>query len=197
MHKKDICELFTKKVVEYINNGYVITPDSFSGSDGTSRVDLVKGDSFIRIFIDDTRDEKYNDIITFQVCKKVLDKYETRRIYDTDVIWTSNMEVIEREDFYVLNKYCNRGSEYYVTKQEYEDLKEKLSERRMKRFSNDGHKYYRFPEQAKEIALTYLHRQPKCKTAKKSDIQWVEKYVSTDNSVYYRISYKDKMFVLH
>ena len=197
MHKKDICELFTKKVVEYINKGYVITPDSFSGSDGTSRVDLVNGDSFIRIFIDDTLDERCNNITTFQVCEKILDKRETRGIYDTDIIWTSNIKVIEREDFYIINKYCNRSSEYYVTKQEYEDLKEKLSERRIKRFSNDGHKYYRFPEQAKEIALTYLRRQPKCKTAKKSDIRWVEKYVSNDNNVYYRISYKDKMFVLH
>ena len=70
MTKKNICELVTKKVVEYINNGYVITPDSFSGSDGTSRVDLVKGDSFIRIFIDNTRDEGTTISLHFKYAKR-------------------------------------------------------------------------------------------------------------------------------
>lgn len=193
MTKKNICELFTKKVVEYINNGYVITPDSFSGSDGTSRVDLVKDDSFIRIFMDEMY-EHGGDILVLVVCEKKMNAREAKRIYSNDLIWTNDMEVIEETKFRIFNRY--HRNTWYVTEEEYDEIRERTKDRRERRSYDFGYKTVRLPEKAKDIVLPFIRRQPKCKSVKVKDIAWVEKYIGSDK-IYYRVSCRNKVYALH
>lgn len=193
MTKKQVCEIFTKKVAEYIGNGYIITPDSFSGSDGTSRVDLVKDNHFIRIYMDEVY-ERDGDLLKFVVCEKKLTPYASKRIYSQDVVWTSDMTVIEETEFRILNKYSKNI--WYVTEEEYREIMDRTKDRRNNRVYNFGYTMVRLPEEAKKIVLPFIHRKPKCKSVKVKDIKYVEKYISSDN-VQYRVFCKDHVYVLH
>lgn len=193
MTKKQICELFTKKVAEYMNDGYIITPDSFSGSDGTSRVDLVKDNSFIRIYIDEIY-ERDIDILTFVVCEKKLTPNASKMIYSRDIVWTSDMTVVEETKFRILNKYSKNI--WYVTEEEYREIMDRTKDRRNNHVYNFGYTMIRLPEEAKKIVLPFIHRKPKCKPVKVKDIKYVEKYISSDN-VQYRVFCKDHVYVLH
>ena len=194
MTKKQVCEIFTKKVVEYIGNGYIITPDSFSGSDGTSRVDLVKDDSFIRIYLNEVY-ECGGDILTFVVCeKKLTSNISKKRIYSQDIIWTNDMTVVEETDFRILNKYSKNI--WYVTEEEYREIMDRTKDRRNNRVYNFGYTKVRLPEEAKKIVLSFIQRKPKCKSVKVKDIKYVEKYINFDN-VHYRVSCKGHVYELH
>ena len=50
----------TKFASGYISNGYMINTETMSGSDGTNRVDLRKGNKFIRIWVERTSAWSYN-----------------------------------------------------------------------------------------------------------------------------------------
>ena len=202
MTKKQICELFTKKVTEYIGKGYVISPESFSGSDGTSRVDLVNGNSFIRIYmteeIEHTNASDYfsgKDILVIRVCEKKLNAREEKYIYIQNIVWTKDLEVLEETKFYIVNKY-GRGNTYYSTVEEYATIAEKIAERRKRNYVNFGTTYINLPDSAKKVVLSFIRRQPKCKSVKVSDISRVEKCIY-DDEVRYVISCKDRRYTLH
>jgi len=193
MTKKSICELFTKKVAEFMDNGYIITPDSFAGSDGTSRVDLAKDDSFIRIYMD----EMYNrgvDILVLVVCEKKMSTREEKSIYSKDLIWTNDMEVVEETTFRILNRY--HGNTWYVTEEEYREIMDRTKDRRNNRVYNFGYTTVRLPEEAKKIVLPFINRKPKCKSVKVKDINYVEKYIYADR-VSYRVSCRNNVYALH
>ena len=193
MTKKQICEMFTKKVAEYISNGYIITPDSFSGSDGTSRVDLVKDDSFIRIYLDEVY-EFDADLLKFVVCEKKLTLNSSKRIYNQDIVWTSDMTVVEETEFRVLNKYGKNI--WYVTDEEYREILDRTKDRRNNRVYDFGYTTVRLPEEAKKIVLPFINRKPKCKSVKVKDINYVVKYIYSDR-VSYRVSCKNNIYTLH
>ena len=193
MTKKQICEMFTKKVAEYMSNGYIITPDSFSGSDGTSRVDLVKDNHFIRIYMDEMF-EHGGDILVLAVCEKQMTSREAKRIYDQDIVWTRELNVIEETTFRIFNRY--HGNTWYVTEEEYDEIRERTKDRREHRSYDFGYKTVKLPEEAKKVVLPFIQKQPKCKSVKVKDIAWVRKYISSDK-VYYQVSCKDKIHTLH
>lgn len=193
MTKKQICEMFTQKVSEYIGMGYVITPDSFRGSDGTSRVDLVKGDDFIRIYIKEFYDLG-KDVLYFRVCRKQLTGYELGNAYSNDIIWESDLTIIEEEKFIVVGK--NSKNKYYLTEEEYDAMKDKLKKRSEGRTYNFGYTIVRLSDNAKEIVLPFIKRQPRCKSVKLKDINRVEKYIGKGRTCY-RVFCKDKTFVMH
>lgn len=193
MTKKSICELFTKKVAEFMGNGYIITPDSFAGSDGTSRVDLVKGNHFVRVYMNEVY-ERGDNCLVIVVCEKILKVNEAKRIYNQDIVWTNDMTVLEETKFRILNKYGK--NEWYVTEEEYREIMDRTKDRRNNREYNFGYKTVRLPEEAKDIVLPFIRRQPKCKSVKIKDITWVEKYIGSDK-IYYRVSCRNKVYALH
>jgi len=197
MTKKELCKIFTDKVTEYIRNGYVITPNSFSGSDGTSRVDLVKDDSFTRIYMDEEPDfDSYMDRIYIRVAERKLIGQEKKNIYNMDIIWTSELTTIYELSFIVISKYRHP---YYVTEEEYAELKDKIAERNRRRYDKYAsalRKIYTFPDSAKKIVLPFIQSKPKCKSVKLKDIGKVEKYVY-DDFVTYKVYCKGKTYTLH
>ena len=192
MTKKQICEMFTKKVAEFMNNGYVITPDSFAGSDGTSRVDLTKDDSFIRIYMDEEWAGFDRDILVFRICEKKLTQREANRIYYQDIIWTKDLEVIEEYKFVIMDRYS--GKPFYLTEEEYDAVKDKIADRSKRKGKMFYDSYYvDLPEEAKKVVISFMRRQPKCKSVKLSDITRVSKKVS-DGCVVYYVSCKNQTY---
>lgn len=193
MTKKQICEMFTKKVAEYMSNGYIISPESFSGSDGTSRVDFVKDTHFIRIYMKEMY-EHGGDILHFVVCEKQMTSREAKRIYDEDIIWTHELNVIEEYQFWIFNRYHKNA--WYVTEEEYREICERTKDRRANRSYDFGYKTVKLPEKAKDIVLPFIQKQPRCKSVKIKDIAWVRKYINS-GKIYYQVSCKDKIHTLH
>lgn len=102
----------TKLVSEYISNGYMINTATMRGSDGTNRVDLRKGNKFIRIWMERTSaysynkelDKKYdywNDIFVLRIGYKEL-KNPT-----TDSVWSSDLAISYEQPYYKIgnNRY--------------------------------------------------------------------------------------------
>lgn len=95
----------TKFASGYIANGYMINTKTMSGSDGTNRIDLRKGNKFIRIWIERTSSWSYNkeldktygyynDIFVLKVGYKEL-KYPT-----TDSVWSSDLAISYEKPYY-------------------------------------------------------------------------------------------------
>lgn len=106
----------TKFASGYISNGYMINTATMRGSDGTNRVDLRKGNKFIRIWMERTNsysynkelDEKYdywNDIFVLRVGYKEL-KNPT-----TDSVWSSDLAISYEQPYYKIgNNRYNEGA---------------------------------------------------------------------------------------
>ena len=106
----------TKFASGYISNGYMINTATMRGSDGTNRVDLRKGNKFIRIWMERTNsysynkelDEKYdywNDIFVLRVGYKEL-KNPT-----IDSVWSSDLAISYEQPYYKIgNNRYNEGA---------------------------------------------------------------------------------------
>lgn len=106
----------TKFASGYISNGYMINTPTMRGSDGTNRVDLRKGNKFIRIWMEETSsysynkelDEKYgywNDIFVLRIGYTELKKPTT------DSVWSSDLAISYEQPYYKIgsNRY-NEGA---------------------------------------------------------------------------------------
>lgn len=106
----------TKFASGYISNGYTLNTATMRGSDGTNRVDLRKGNKFIRIWMERTSaysynkelDKKYdywNDIFVLRVGYTEL-KYPT-----TDSVWSSDLAISYEQPYYKIgNNRYNEGA---------------------------------------------------------------------------------------
>lgn len=106
----------TKLVSGYISNGYMINTATMRGSDGTNRVDLRKGNKFIRIWMERTSaysynkelDKKYdywNDIFVLRV------GYTELKNPTTDSVWSSDLAISYEQPYYKIghDRY-NKGA---------------------------------------------------------------------------------------
>lgn len=95
----------TKIANGYISNGYMINTSTMRGSDGTNRVDLRKGNKFIRIWVERISawsynkelDKKYgydNDIFVLRVGYKELQHPLT------DGVWSSDLAISYEKPYY-------------------------------------------------------------------------------------------------
>lgn len=106
----------TKFVSGYIANGYTINTPTMRGSDGTNRVDLRKGNKFIRIWMKRTSsysynkelDEKYdycNDIFVLKV------GYIELQNPTTDSVWSDKLAISYEKPYYKIgNNRYNEGA---------------------------------------------------------------------------------------
>jgi hypothetical protein len=100
----------------YISNGYILNTETMRGSDGTNRIDLRKGNKFIRIWrnrmssysYNKELDEKYdywNDVFVLRVGYKELANP------NTDSVWSSDLAISYEQPYYKIgdNRY-NEGA---------------------------------------------------------------------------------------
>ncbi len=95
----------TKFASGYIANGYMLNTETMSGSDGTRRVDLRKGNKFIRIWVERTTAYSYdselcheynydNDIFILKV------GYTELQYPMTDIVWSSHLAISYEKPYY-------------------------------------------------------------------------------------------------
>ena len=185
MTNTELSTLFTNKVRGYMNNGYIINTKTFSGCDGTQRVDLIKGNHFIRVYLESYYDGE--SCIALRIGEKILTPIEMKR---ADIIWKKDLNIIKE---YVFIK-IGRRNDYYVTKKEYEKIEEKIKERLMNGYRN--YEIFDLNDKAIDIVMSFIKRQPKCKSVKRNEIKRVYKQIYDNGRVKYLIYVRGNVYTL-
>jgi len=201
---------FTETVTAWISRGYNINSATMGGHQGEiAKIDLTDGKEIVRI------------LLTEECKNERTEKDGVRRIYHYDLIalivgratdqvtpngsdtfnstiWNERLEVLRREEFYCIGERHGRNEAWYGTKEEATAQQEKRWDRYSANWKPSG---MEVSEKAKAIVLPFVRRQPKCKTAKVSDIESVTKhdFVSRAGNrvVKYTVKARGMVFDLH
>lgn len=193
MKHTDIEAIMSAKVAEYIEKGYILSTTTMSGHQGeVAKVDVKKGNEIIRILL--TSESSWDDegIIqkTTLVVGRAQDKVRSSRPFDTmaTTIWNNRLDIIEETVWYSMDSSADYFSE---DKAEILAQHEKHMERYRIRTALDGMKVAKLTsEAAMQIALRFIHRQPKCSRIKMIDIASIRRFSSSE---YDKMHYVVKM----
>lgn len=171
MKLHDINTLLSKKVADYIGDGYIINTQSMGGSQGeVGKVDLVKGHHLVRIWLNQETAYTWHDKDKFSVDMIVLRVREWKypaeySINYNQTVWMRELEHIETHVFYQIS---NRGK-WYV-----EDLQEAIAAQKLRRerYYNLNTKYNEpvTTDAMREIGAKYLKRKAGYKRVRKDEI---------------------------
>ena len=97
MKMKDINKKFTELVSEYIGKGYTINLSTMGGSQGeVGKVDLIKGDHFIRVYVDNGMESgSYLDYTS--LCVGEINNYDP---HSSDIVWYKNLTTVYQIIYY-------------------------------------------------------------------------------------------------
>lgn len=186
MTKNEIRSIYTQKVTELLAQGYQISPETMSGSQGEiAHIDLTNGSEILRVLIESlcSYSEAYGDILTIRV-GRCTD--EIRASWHT--IWNNRLET--RSEI----KLAKISENFYTTLEEGKRMAKVRYSRWCNRKCNDrkelGNAY-------KSIALRWLRRQPRMKSCKLEDIDRMIRRTRSDDTVCFEIEAKGKTFYLH
>lgn len=186
---KDINKLFTDKMLEYINDGYVVNTNTMGGTQGEqAMVDLTNGEYIIRLYIDIKSESLINHLHIIAERVKMIKKY--KRGWD-NTIWNGQNEVIYDKSFIEIDY-----GRYYVDVEsdEYKEIKAKRKKRYEYDFRNVRNIIYLENPKAKEIALKLIKKNPRTKTTKEKDISFVGKHLWRNKRPYYYTVCKGKNY---
>ena len=112
-NKEIINRKYNELIMKYMAQGYVVNSQTMHShmSDAPIRIDMYKGNDFLRIYINDEsayfedgtktlRDKYYYDGYVFYVVAAHKHFDHASEFKDRDTIWTSNLEIIEEYKFY-------------------------------------------------------------------------------------------------
>lgn len=200
MLRKDIENVYTDTIKEYLNKGYRIYYSTMGGSQGEiAKIDLTNDNEVIRIFLDSKTEHyrehpihKYMDLdyLTIIVGRNT-DKLRGDSF--SDIIWNEHLELISEIRFYKIGR---KNNSFFGTKQEAIDAMCKYYERFDFRdlYSRDE---IIFSDKAKKIILPWVKRQIKCKSVNVKQIDEVKKviYYNRKNiEVHYYVKAKGQVF---
>ncbi len=114
MKYTDINALFTAKVTEYLQKGYVFNTSSMAGHQGEiAKVDLRNDHEIIRIWFG-TEYRNFRNGLTVIVGRYTDERFMQPLEYGrSQTLWTDNMEVIEHRTFWQMQKRY-RDIDFYV-----------------------------------------------------------------------------------
>ena len=166
----DINKEYAKIVASYFENGYYINAGTMSGTQGEiAHIDLTNGKEVIRVLMERNVDFR-KDVESIQIivgkCTGNIKPNWSKRYCD---IWNNELEIIKTVEFFQIG----RDSMCYGTLEEAETARDKRRER-YKLHGEDNEVKKEMSDKAKEIALKWLRRQPRCKSTKLSDIESVQ-----------------------
>ena len=200
MFRKDIENVYTNTIKEYMDKGYRIYYSTMGGSQGEiAKIDLTNDKEVIRILINSKVEHyrehpihKYMDLdyLTIIVGRNT-DKLWRNSF--SDIIWNKHLELISEIRFYKIGR---KNNSFFGTKQEAIDAICKYYERFDFRdlYSKDE---IIFSDKAKEIILPWIKRQKKCKSVNIKQIEEVKKviYYNRKNiEVHYFVKAKGQVF---
>ena len=192
MNKQDIRNLFTQKVAELLAQGYTIHPDSMPGSQGEiAHIDLDNGSEIIRVLL--TRgckytEEFYGDTVTLTVGKATV---SCRGHWD-ELVW--NQELDKRFEI----EFAEIGRDFYT---DLATAAEIHAKRRMRRKAKPNTDIWNTSREElgtayKSIALRWLQKQPRMKSAKLTDIERMVRVTTHSGKRSFEISAKGRTFTL-
>ena len=181
MKYAEINKKFTDKVNEYLNKGYIINSATMTGSQGeVAKVDLTNGKEIIRVMIDECWYGCYSDYKGYEIYvgKAINTEHKIHSYGSFEKIWNNELIEIFSKKYYKADRY--RHKDWFVTEEEIRHISKKWEERIVNRWSSSTS----LPDKAKDIALKYVRKQPKCSRARKESIR-INK-VNNKYLIYYR-----------
>lgn len=188
---KEINKLFTDKMIEYINDGYIVHSNTMGGTQGEiAKVDLVnynKG-NIIRLYMD--RESKYPLEYLYIIAERIPLKKGFSKGFDK-TIWNGKHEKI-----YEVRLIEIDYGKYYVfpDSEEYNEIKAKRRMRYERGYWQHSNKVYLYNSRAKIPALKLIKKNPRTKTIKIKDIECVYKMVWRDSRAKYYTVCKGKCY---
>ena len=202
MLRKDIENIYTDTVREYLDNGYRIYYPTMGGSQGEiAKIDLTNDKEVIRIFLGSKTENyrehpvhKYMDLDYFTI---IVGRNTDKLWGDSfsDIIWNEHLELISEIRFYKIGR---KNNSFFGTKQEAIDAMLKYYERLKFRSFNWAEERIEInSDEAKRIVLPFVKRQYKCKSATVKDIEKIEKIIFKNDKVYYVVQVKGKRYKMN
>ena len=202
MFRKDIENLYTDTIKEYLEKGYRIYYSTMGGSQGEiAKIDLTNDKEVIRILLESNnecyRDNPVHKHIDLNYFSIIVGRNTDKLIGDTffDTIWNHHLELISELRVYKIGR---RNNSFFVTKQEAIDAMCKYYERlKFKSFDWAKERIEINSDEAKRIVLPFVKRQYKCKSATVKDIEKIEKVIPKNGKVYYMVQVKGKRYKMN
>jgi len=163
----NIREQFTLIANEYTKKGYTFSI-TMSGHQGElMKVDLTNGKETIRIRLD--REDAGKELMYASIHVIVVEKFDKSLNDIWTTLWNGKGELVDKIEYYPIDKY---DKNIFTT--DIEEYKA-VQELRLARFHATNIKETKSytSDKAKQIALNFVHKQPKCKTKKIKDIDSV------------------------
>ena len=183
----------TKFASGYIANGYVLNTETMRGSDGTNRVDLRKGNKFIRVWMErtsawsynkelDKKYDYYNDIFVLRVGYKEL-KNPT-----TDSVWSSDLAISYEQPYY---KIGSRGYNDGAYTDDFEEAKHwmAVAKPRWSRRSNAKKSIEYKDIDRLKIGFNIVKKMPKTKSIHLENIKCVTRSRDYNGRLEYTVYY--------
>lgn len=184
---KEIEAIYTKKVAEYIANGYTFNCNTMAGHQGEiAKVDLRKGKEIVRILF--VEEHCYDEHMTDKYVILIGRNTEVHSNRRYDIIWNNHLETIERIEFF-------RVTENYAVASE-EEYKAIIEKRRNRRRSHNREYSTLANDAYSKIVLSFVKRQAGCKRCKVSDIKVTKVINRCDNYTEYFVIANGKSFRL-
>ena len=187
MTKNDIRRIYTEKVAELLAKGYILHPETMSGSQGEmAHIDLTNGFEILRVLIETSLSfDGYGDILTIRV-GRCMD--EIRGSWHT--IWNNRLETLSEI------KLAKISDNFYTTPEE----GMRMAEVRLSRYDWRVHNRDQRTELGdayKSVALRWLRRQPRMRSCKLEDIERMTRRTRSNGTACFEIEARGKTFYLH
>ena len=196
MKSIEIEAIFTGKVQEYIEQGYILSTTTMSGHQGEiAKVDVKKGKETVRIML--TGESTWDDQGSIQKTKLIVGRTQKQirknSPFDTmaTTIWNDRLDIIEELVWYSVD---SRADCFYEDKTEILSQHKKQLERWRVReaYREMSHGKTITCEKAKEIVLPFVRRQRGERRAKAEDIESIKRWFADQYSeMHYTITMKN------
>lgn len=199
LKREDIEREYTKKISEYLGQGYVVNLASMNGTQGEeAKIDLRKGNEVLRIYLDKSAlyptktegKEKYLSYV--DALSLIIKRYVEDGDFYSDTLWLKDGEEIYRKDYYYVVKNRKKGGEILVdTVDEILRIQDIQYKRRANRRQETV--IYFLSDKAKEFARRVIAKRSTYKRISNQDI-CVHKDFRGDK-VHYVVSYKGRTYL--
>ena len=169
----EINEIFSAKVAEYLNNGYVIHPYTMAGHQGEiAKVDLNNGHEVVRIWLEEKHAEgvffRHGVVLTIgrTTDEKLVD---TRNYRWSDTMWSNRLEVVEQFCFWQMVDKNHREIDFYIEGEAGIEAMKVRQKRNEERYIETEEVH--FDKRMYRIALKLVRRTPFNKTKRLADIE--------------------------
>lgn len=178
----EIEAIFTEKVQEYIEKGYILSTTTMSGHQGeVAKVDVKKGNEIIRILL--TSETVWSDEGTIQQTKLTVGRAQKQvrkhSPFDTmaTTIWNNELDIIEESVWYSVDSSADCFSEDKAEiLAQHKKHMERWRMREALRYLKNGKDVK--GDKAKQIALAFVRKQRGEKRSKVEDIASIRRWYS-------------------